>query len=67
MGSEHVSDFLFVGLSVLPTGLFAAGYPLVALVIFFPLLIGACLSGTGPCEPEEKGADELSDTDIEVH
>ena len=67
MGSDHVSDFLFVGLSVLPTGLFAAGYPAVALVIFFPLLIGACLSGTGPWEPEEPGADQSSDTDGEVH
>lgn len=67
MGGEHVSDFLFVGLSVLPTGLFAAGYPAVALVIFFPLLIGACLSGTGPWQPEEPGADRSSDADVDVH
>jgi len=63
MGSEHVSDFLFVGLSVLPTGLFAVGYPAVALLVFFPLLIGACLSGTGPCEPNESSVDADSGPD----
>ncbi len=63
MGSEHVSDFLFVGLSVLPTGLFAVGYPAAALLVFFPLLIGACLSGTGPCEPDPYRDDAESDPD----
>ena len=63
MCSEHVSDFLFVGLSVLPTGLFAAGYPAAALLMFFPLLIGACLSGTGPWRPQEHSDDAESGPD----
>ena len=63
MGSEHVQDFLFVGLSVLPTGLFATGYPAVALLVLFPLLIGACLSGSGPCEPQKHPDKMGSDLD----
>lgn len=63
MGSEQVQDFLFVGLSVLPTGLFATGYPAVALLVLFPLLISACLSGSGPCQPQQDPDHAGSDLD----
>jgi hypothetical protein len=67
MGSERVADFLFVGLTVLPSGLFAVGYPDLALFLFFPLLIGACLSGSGPWEPEKSRPKAATDAEPEAH
>jgi len=66
MGSEEMADFLFVGLIVLPAGLFAAGYLMVAFCVFFLLLIGGCLSGTGPWEPDNARAEAGRDPDSEV-
>jgi len=66
MDSERVADFLFVGLTVLPSGLFAAGYPALALFLFFPLLVGACLSGSGPWEPGESMPKAAPDAEPEA-
>ena len=66
MGGEQIPDFLFLGLIILPPGLFVTGYPLVALLIFFPLLIGGCLSGSGPWDPEDAHAEAGPDRDSEV-
>jgi hypothetical protein len=38
-------DFLFTGLAVVPGMLLLAGHPGPALLLFVPLLIGACLAG----------------------
>lgn len=53
MGGENIPDFLFLGLIILPAGVFAAGLPMVAFFLFFALLIGGCLSGSGPWEPQD--------------
>lgn len=39
------TDFLFIGLGVLPVVLAYAGHPDVAIMLFVPLLIAACLCG----------------------
>lgn len=39
------TDFLFIGLGILPVVLAFAGYPDVAIMLFVPLLIAACLCG----------------------
>jgi len=38
-------DFLFTGLAVVPMLLLFTGHPGPALLLFVPLLIGACLAG----------------------
>ncbi len=38
-------DFLFTGLAVVPGMLLFSGHPGPALLLFVPLLIGACLAG----------------------
>ena len=38
-------DFLFTGLAVVPAVLLLTGHPGPALLLFVPLLIGACLAG----------------------
>lgn len=38
-------DFLFTGLAVVPALLLLTGHPGPALLLFVPLLIGACLAG----------------------
>jgi len=38
-------DFLFTGLAVVPAALLFHGHPGPALLLFVPLLIGACLCG----------------------
>lgn len=66
MGGEQIPDFLFLGLIILPPGLFATGYPMVAFLLFFALLIGGCLSGSGPWEPDEARAEAEPDPDSDV-
>jgi hypothetical protein len=39
------TDFLFIGLGILPVVLAYAGHPDVAIMLFVPLLIAACLCG----------------------
>jgi hypothetical protein len=39
------TDFLFVGLGVLPLGLMLGGLPELALLLFLPLLFVACFHG----------------------
>lgn len=63
MGGEQLPDFLFVGLIILPAGALAAGLPMVAFVLFFALLIGGCLSGSGPWEPDEGSAQGTTNPD----
>ena len=57
MDGERIADFLFLGLTILPPGLFATDHPVAALLLFFPLLFAACLAGSGPFDPEEPGED----------
>jgi len=38
-------DFLFTGLAIVPGMLLFTGHPGPALLLFVPLLIGACLAG----------------------
>lgn len=66
MGGEQVPDFLFLGLIILPPGIFAVGLPMVAFFLFFALLIGGCLSGSGPWEPEDGPAETAPDPESEV-
>jgi len=66
MGGEQIPDFLFLGVIILPPGLFATGYPMVAFLLFFALLIGGCLSGSGPWEPEDAPAEAAPDPESEV-
>ena len=61
MGGEQLADFLIVGVIILPAGVFAAGLPMVAFFLFFVLLIGGCLSGSGPWEPDDKQAEDAPD------
>lgn len=63
MGGEQLPDFLFVGLIILPPGALAAGLPMLAFLLFFALLIGGCLSGSGPWEPEDTQAEDGPDPD----
>ena len=65
MGGEQIPDFLFLGLIILPPGLFATGYPMVAFLVFFALLIGGCLSGSGPWEPEDTRGEGAADPESE--
>jgi hypothetical protein len=44
MNKERLVDFLFTGIAVVPGALIFAGQPGMALIVFCPLLIGACLS-----------------------
>jgi len=61
MGGEQLPDFLFVGLIILPPGLFAIGLSMVAFFLFFALLIGGCLSGFGPWELDNARAEAEPD------
>jgi len=45
MKYAHRTDFLFIGVAVLPAVLMVAGYLDVGLIFFCPLLIVACLHG----------------------
>ncbi len=45
MKHAHRTDFLFIGVAVLPAVLMVAGYLDVAYIFFCPLLIAACLHG----------------------
>ena len=44
MSKERLVDFLFTGIAVVPGAMIFAGQPGMALMVFCPLLIGACLS-----------------------
>ncbi len=44
MTTRQLSDFLFSGVAVLPPTLAVAGHFDVAMLVFCPLLIAACLS-----------------------
>ena len=57
MDGDRVADFLFLGVAILPPALFAAGYPAAALMLYCPLLFGACLAGSGPTEPSPGESD----------
>jgi len=50
------TDFLFIGVAVLPAVLMVAGYLNVVFIFFCPLLIVACLHGMyeQKVEPEEE-------------
>ena len=56
MKLAHRTDFLFIGVAVLPAVLMVAGYLDVAFIFFCPLLIVACLHGMyeQKVEPEEQ-------------
>lgn len=56
MKHAHRTDFLFIGVAVLPAVLMVAGYLDVATIFFCPLLIVACLHGMyeQKVEPEEQ-------------
>jgi hypothetical protein len=45
MKSSRLADFFFVGLGVLPVTLLLNGYPELAVLLFVPLLLLACLFG----------------------
>ena len=60
MDGDRIADFLFLGVAILPPALFAAGHPAAALLLYCPLLFGACLAGSGPLEPK---AAECPDAD----
>ena len=56
MKLAHRTDFLFLGVAILPAVLMVAGYLDVAFIFFCPLLIVACLHGMyeQKVEPEEQ-------------
>lgn len=41
----RIADFLFVGLGVVPVVLLLGGLPGIALLLFIPLMLTACLCG----------------------
>jgi hypothetical protein len=43
-GYARAVDFLFTGTAVVPAALMAGGAPGMALMVFCPLIIGACLA-----------------------
>ena len=45
MIKAQLTDFLFSGVAVLPAALAVAGHIDMAMLVFCPLLIAACLSG----------------------
>jgi HAMP domain-containing protein len=45
MKNGRFADFFFVGLGVLPVTLLLSGYPELAVMLFVPLLLAACLFG----------------------
>ena len=45
MRRARVTDFFFIGLGIVPVVLACAGLPDLALMLFAPLLIAACLCG----------------------
>jgi hypothetical protein len=45
MTKTQLTDLLFSGVAVLPAGLTVAGQIDMAMLVFCPLLIAACLSG----------------------
>lgn len=45
MEYSRLADFFFVGLGVLPVTLLFGGYPELAVMLFIPLLLAACLFG----------------------
>lgn len=53
------TDFLFIGLGILPVVLACAGHPDLAILLFVPLLIAACLCGMH----EAAQADRMEDED----
>jgi hypothetical protein len=44
MSKEKLVDFLFTGIAVVPAALLFAGQPGMAMMVFCPLLIGACFT-----------------------
>ncbi len=63
MKYAHRTDFLFIGVAVLPALLMVAGYLDVAFIFFCPLLIVACLHGMyeQKVEPAEQKPKPLRD------
>jgi len=45
MKSARLADLLFTGLAIVPALLLLDGHPGIAIVVFPPLLIAACLCG----------------------
>ena len=64
MKYAHRTDFLFIGVAVLPAVLMVVGYLDVAFIFFCPLLIVACLHGMyeQKVEPAEQKPQPLRDT-----
>jgi ABC-type polysaccharide/polyol phosphate export permease len=56
MKCGRLADFFFVGLAVLPVTLLFGGYPELAVMLFVPLLLAACLLG-GIARFEDVGQD----------
>lgn len=54
------TDFLFIGLGILPVVLALAGHPDVAILLFVPLLIAACLCGMHEAAHADRMEDEGS-------
>lgn len=63
MYNARLVDFLFTGLAVLPGALLFAGHVGPALLLFVPLLIGACLTSLYQQEvvASESAAEEAAD------
>lgn len=61
-------DFLFTGVAVLPELLLIAGYVEAALLLFVPLLIGACLFSMYRQQTGEAAAvpEDIAETDAAV-
>jgi hypothetical protein len=56
MSAERVTEFFFTGASSLPGFMFWAGDPGLAMILFVPLLIAACLAGTMQHDAPFRGA-----------
>lgn len=54
------TDFLFIGLGILPVVLAFAGHPDVAILLFVPLLIAACLCGMHEAAQADRVEDDVS-------
>jgi len=54
MNHGRIADFCFTGLGVVPVALVVGGFPQIAALVFFPLLIAGCCFGMNE-QVEEEG------------
>jgi len=56
MNHGRIADFCFTGLGIVPVALVVGGFPQIAALVFFPLLIAGCCFGMNEqVEDEEQG------------